>query len=107
MKNPWPAVKDFITERFFNPSLEAKPYRDWQTRLSLFFVILVLVFLGHYLLYREFLDRSETALSGGLGQTTLTAEWQNFKTVYTRYDSRTKAIDDLLVKPASRVDPGR
>lgn len=107
MKNPWPVIKDFITEHFFNPSLEAKPYRDWQTRLSLFFVILALVFLGHYLLYREFLDRSEASLSGGLDQTTLTAEWQNFKIVYARYDSRTQALNDLLAKPAARVDPGR
>lgn len=107
MKNSWPATKDFITERFFSPSLEATPYRDWQTRLSLFFIILALVFWGHYLLYREFLGRSEAVLSGGLDQTTLTTEWQNFKAVYARYDSRAKVLNDLLTKPATRIDPGR
>ncbi|MEK7091895.1 MAG: hypothetical protein AAB900_02810 [Patescibacteria group bacterium] len=107
MKNPQLYFKKIFSQRTNSLDSEIRPYHDWQVRLISAFIILALVFLGHYWLYREFLNQSTALVGNNQDQVNLFIERQNLKTIYTRYEGRTKALNDLLAKPASRIDPGR
>jgi len=99
--------KKVFSKLEISPNLEIRPYRDWKIGLSSFFVILGVVFWGHYLLYQNFVSRSDASKTNNAEQTSPNLEWENLKAVYGRFEQRTKTLNDLLAKPGSRIDPSR
>jgi hypothetical protein len=109
MKKLWTFFKNFSFSRSGEFNSEPRPYRDWQLSLVLAFILLDLVFLGHFFLYQAFLNQSELSTFSNQDQASLNLESQIFHTVYDLYQSRTAALNNLLASSSKTtiVDPSR